>query len=575
MLIAIIENKDKTYEYLYEVNNKLISYHIDKHGFSNSNLDYLNSVFLQLKYNLNCKFLTNFREYKVYYDKEMDLKHFLLNGKENYEMLFRYNGLDAFLYHEKNKKINMTKKFIGFGMSIIIALSGLQFLESKNFNIKTDPDIYITHSISDVIGLYSKEPINYLDAIDSIKSSNFPDEVKDIISNESFLKLVFSYYKGSALEYTARLKFENLSLKPFEEGQYFENRQEVNGYYSPLNVNVIYSKNTSEFYNQVIVHEFIHLLQAENYKYLYLVEASAELITSELLNISPTTYLPAIENLKLLINIIGPEPVYELIFAGDDTNLSNILKNNLSIQDYIKLTQYLKKDGFTINSELDFQIEIQQILYKLYEKMYDKNIEEDKDILCNLTDLTLDIGLVNDERRFFIFDKEDEEISVICDKPEILANKGIIDKKVRYRKIDKLNSNDIKDYNDIELIENYNNEEYIQGKVFLNGNKGFYMHLENPIKKDEYKVQNFINLPSKKYSIKDAISKGYVSAYKVYYSNIKTDDINEECYYYVPKDDKTNFEDSCWNFKVNGVKNRFSNQYDNLLERINEVSYYK
>ena len=109
----------------------------------------------------------------------------------------------------------------------------------------------------------------------------------------------------------------------------------------------------------------------------------------------------------------------------------------------------------------------------------------------------------------------------------------------------------------------------------MDGNKGFYMHLENPIKKDEYKVQNFINLPSKKYSIKDAINKGYVSAYKVYYSNIKTDDINEECYYYVPKDDKTNFSESCWKFKVNGVKNRFSNQYDNLLERINEVSYYK
>ena len=47
MLIAIIENKDKTYEYLYEVNNKLISYHIDKHGFSNSNLDYLNNYLVK------------------------------------------------------------------------------------------------------------------------------------------------------------------------------------------------------------------------------------------------------------------------------------------------------------------------------------------------------------------------------------------------------------------------------------------------------------------------------------------------------------------------------------------------
>ena len=575
MLISIIENKDKSYEYLYKINNELITFHIDKFGFSNSNIDNLNSVFKKFKYNSNCNYLTKFKEYEVYYDKEIDLKHFLLDGKEDYEMLFKYNGMDAFLYDKKIKKMDMCKKFIGLGMSIIITLSGIQFLESKNFNIKTDPNVYIAHSISDVMGLYSNEPINYLYALDSIKSSNLPDDVKSIISNESFLKLVFSYYRGSALEYTARLKFENLSLQPFEEGQYYENNKEVNGYYSPLNSNVIYSKNTDESYTQVIVHEFIHLLQAENYKYTYLVEASAELITSELLNKSPSTYLPAVQNLKLLINIIGPEPVYELIFSGDDTTLINILKNNLSIRDYTMLTQYLKKDGFAINSEMDFQVEIQQILYKLYEKIYGKNIKGDRNILCCMTDLNLDMGFVKDERRFFILDKENEKVSIICDDPEKLVNNGIINKKVIYKKLENLNSNDIKDYNNVELKENYNNEEYIQGKVFFDGNKGFYMHLENPIKKDEYKFENFINLPSKKYSIEDAISKGYVSVYKVYYSNIKTDDINEESYYYVPLDTETNFEEPYWNFKVDGVKDRFSSQYNNLIERINENSYYK
>lgn len=578
MLIAIIENKDKTYEYLYKINNELIPYHVDKIGFSNSNVDYLNDLFLRFKYNSNCKYLTYFKEYEVYYDKEMDLKHFLLNGKEDYEMLFKYNGIDAFLYVEKEKKINMIKKFACFGMCLTIALSGIQFLESINFNIKTDPGVYMAHSISDVMGLYSDEPINYLDAIDAIKSSNLPNDVKSVISDESFLKLVFSYYKGSALEYTARLKFENLSLEPFEEGHRFENNETVNGYYSPLNSNVLRSRSADELYIQVIVHEFIHLLQAENYKYTYLVEASAELIASELLNMTPSTYLPAVENLKLLINIIGPEPIYELIFAGDDTNLINILKNNLSIQDYTKITQYLKKDGFAINNEMDFQLEIQQTLYKLYEKLYGKNINEDKNILCGITDLKQDIGYVKDERRFFIFDKTEEEISVICDEPENLSKLGIIEKKVHYKKLTKLENStldEIINSNNIELKENYNDEEYIQGKIFFDWNKGFYIHLENPIKKDEYKAESFINLPSKRYNIEDAINEGYITAYKVYYSNIKTDDIKEECYYYVPKDDKTTLKDSCWIFKVNGVKERFSDQYNNIIERISEESYHK
>lgn len=578
MLISIIENKDKSYEYLYKINNELITFHIDKSGFSNSNIDYLNSVFKKFKYNSNCNYLTKFNEYEVYYDKEMDLKHFLLNGKEDYEMLFKYNGIDALLYAQKLKKQDIIKKFVGIGMSITIALSGIQFLESKNFNIKTDPDIYMVHSISDVVGLYSDEPINYLDAIDSIKSSNLPDDIKDVISNESFLKLVFSYYKESALEYTARLKFENLSLQPFEEGDSFENNLNVHGYYSPLNSNVLHSRNTDELYNQVIVHEFVHLLQAENYKYMYLVEASAELIASELLNTSPKTYFPAINNLKLLINIIGPEPIYELIFAGNDDNLNNILKNNLSIQDYTRITKYLKEDGFAINNEMDFQKEIQQILYKLYEKLYGKNIYEDRNIFCDITDLNEDIGYVKDERRFFILDRKEEKVSVICEEPEELAKHGMIDKKVRYKKLEKLenpNLNDINYSNDIELKENYNNEEYIYGKIFFDGNKGLYIHLENPIKKDEYKTEDFINLPSKRYNIQDAISKGYVTAYKVYYSNTRTDDIKEESYYYVPKDDETIFEDSYWIFKVKGIKERFSSQYNKILERINEDSYYK
>lgn len=579
MLIAIIENKDKTYEYLYKINNELISYHIDKSGFSNSNLNYLNDLFLKFKYNSNCKYLSNFKEYEVYYDREMNLKHFLLNGKEDYEMFFKHNGIDALLYSEKEKKINMIKKFIGLGLCITITLSGIQFLESKNFNIKTDPGIYLSHSILDVMGLYSDEPMNYLEAIDWINSSNFPDSVKSVVSNEEFLKLVFSYYKGSALEYTARLKFENLNLELFEGKDRIESVETVNGYYSPFNSNILRSRSRDELYIQVIVHEFIHLLQAESYyKYLYLTEASAELIASELLNESPMAYLPAVNNLKLLINIIGPEPIYELIFAGDDTNLINILKNNLSIQDYIRLTHYFKKDGFAISNEMDFQIEIQQILYKLYEKIYDKNINEDRNILCGITDSNLDIGYVRDERHFLIFNNVEEKVSVICDEPEALVKQGIIERKVRYKKLDEIKSpnfDDIKNSSDIELKENYNDEEYIRGKIFFDGGKGFYIHLENPIKKDDYKTESFINLPSERYNIEDAISKGYITAYKVYYSDIKTDDIKEECYYYVPKDDKTTLKDSCWIFKVDGVKERFSDQYNNIIERISEESYHK
>ena len=41
MLIGIIKNIDKTYEYLYKINNELISFHVDNNGFSKSNKSYI------------------------------------------------------------------------------------------------------------------------------------------------------------------------------------------------------------------------------------------------------------------------------------------------------------------------------------------------------------------------------------------------------------------------------------------------------------------------------------------------------------------------------------------------------
>ena len=44
MLVAIIKNADRTYEYLYEIQNELISFHVDKNGFSLSDNSYINKL---------------------------------------------------------------------------------------------------------------------------------------------------------------------------------------------------------------------------------------------------------------------------------------------------------------------------------------------------------------------------------------------------------------------------------------------------------------------------------------------------------------------------------------------------
>ena len=61
MLVAIIKNIDRTYEYLYEIQGKLISFHIDKDGFSLSNDPYINTIISKFKYNSSCEYLTDFK----------------------------------------------------------------------------------------------------------------------------------------------------------------------------------------------------------------------------------------------------------------------------------------------------------------------------------------------------------------------------------------------------------------------------------------------------------------------------------------------------------------------------------
>lgn len=360
MLVAIIKNIDRTYEYLYEIQGKLISFHIDKDGFSLSNDPYINTIISKFKYNSSCEYLTDFKNYKVYYDSLTGFKHFISNGVENYEMFFKFNGIDARCYKDGQKRDIYSKLFAILGVSVILTYAGFTSLVGLKYDTNIYYATHTSHNITELTEMYKNEKLDYKDAINSINSSNLPDGVKAVISDESFLKLIFSYYENSPLEYTSSLKFNDLKLERFKE----DNRQDENtkGYYDSFTPNVLYSKEGQSKDEEIptLIHEFIHLLQAEGNSYYYLNEAVAELMTSELLESSPVTYFDAIENLKLLINIIGPEPIYELSFGGDDTSLNNILKSNLTNKEVITLKYYLQKDAVDINNNSDIHIEIKK-----------------------------------------------------------------------------------------------------------------------------------------------------------------------------------------------------------------------
>lgn len=580
MLVAIIKNADRTYEYLYEIQNELISFHVDKNGFSLSDNSYMNKLISKFNYNSSCEYLTNFKQYKVYYDPSTNFKHFINNKTEDYEMFFRFNGMNACYYKDGKKHDIYSKLFAILGASVILTYAGLISFVGLKFDTNVYYATHTSHSITGLVGMYENKKLDYKDAIDSINSSNLPDDVKVIISNESFLKLIFSYYEGSPLEYTSSLKFNDLRIQNFKEDS--EENKERNGYYDSFTPNVLYSKEgqSKNSETSTVIHEFIHLLQAEGNSYYYLDEAVAELMTAELLDSSPVTYFGAIDNLKLLINIIGPEPIYELSFGGDDTSLNNILKSNLSSKEIITLKYYLQKNGEEINNNEEIHSEIKKILYKLYKNIYGKDIEEDQNIMCVLNDNLSKNASISDKRHFLIPDemKEEEYIMLVGEDEDILAQKGFLSKKTCYKEFLKIDSNYYnknKGTDDIELIENLNENGEIIGKIMNDGHKTYYKLLRSPIPTDQYEFFSFRTLPSQTISIPDAIDSGYISAYKVSYSLEKKNSNYYEYVYYVPNGTNIELEKNMCKFKVNGIKTRFCDQYNDLMRRMNDESYHK
>ena len=191
MLIGIIKNTDKTYEYLYKINDELISFHVDNNGFSKSNRSYIDFLISKFKYNEDCEYVSKFKEYDVYYDPNTKLKHFLLNKEEDYDMLFRLNGMDARYYKDKRSLGTWDKILITLGITAVFTYGGLLFLLGSNYDMNVKESVYSSYSISTTNHMYDYEPINYEDAIDYINLSDINSEVKFVITDEDFLKLIF------------------------------------------------------------------------------------------------------------------------------------------------------------------------------------------------------------------------------------------------------------------------------------------------------------------------------------------------------------------------------------------------
>ena len=266
---------------------------------------------------------------------------------------------------KRKRQVELQKKFICTALALIVTSeSYLPFIEKKIIS----KDSYATYMTNKL-----KNQIKH--------SSKLNDDEKDILLNDELLHDVCLSYYDTYMEIEIPKRFKNLDIKTFSdsdlENEYLENST---GYYtlgSPGTLHVRdYEEDKSNPYEflKVISHEYAHLLQSPS-KYVYIKESAAEIMSSEYYNIDISGYNNECIVLKILMEIIGSEPIWEATIIGNDSKLEKSIKELLTEEDANKLLDLFKKtpSEFKDGEEEAANSEIYKYLRQMY---YNKNNSE-------------------------------------------------------------------------------------------------------------------------------------------------------------------------------------------------------
>ncbi|MBR5369855.1 MAG: hypothetical protein IK137_00965 [Bacilli bacterium] len=401
MLIGIIKN---------ETTNSNYYIHIDKQDNYNrvsiieTTKNYIRSLseieaisILRKILSSKLTYKEKYNDYDVYLD-EANNKRYFKDGKENYFMFLENNGVSALKYSNKKNKLNLHAKAykiitMGIGFTIIFSSTALiPFADDTKFFKGTE---YLLSSVVE---------LTPLEATNLIKNSLYlSKEEKNHLANKDYFEFVLSHTDSADREYYLRNALNNLQIKHYNP----EHLPGTNGYYNPLDINAINVCNTIEkntpYYIDTYTHEFIHLTQTQS-DYLYIMEATAEMLEYEFYNQPCDGYPELIRRTKVLMEIIGPEPVISCIFSGDTKHFENTIRMYLDDNDANRLLELFKTSASnlyetpeamqTINKEID------ELLAKMYYNKTGNDINTDLMMRC--------IFINNTDKRMYFNTKLDE-----------------------------------------------------------------------------------------------------------------------------------------------------------------------
>ena len=484
-----------------------------------------NEIIINLiKYIITChkpKYLYQ-DEFEVYLDEETNFKHFYKNGKEDYLKFFYENGQSAILLNSKsNEDKYSTKSFIIKGVQICITfLSAITFISSVSaiYKIQTTTKINAQTEITNNIE-YSipEEKIDTNFFKDFINNSpNLSKQEKQLLVNNDLFDDLSETLMTNDRIFSLEVKMTNLDIIYGQEGKPADG---VLGWYNPMISNQIHVIDEKD--NQTTIHEFIHLLQDDN-QYQYIREACATLISNEYYNSNQTAYNDAIIRTQFLMEIIGPDIIWDLNFSGSTREFEIAIKSLLPEKDAEELLELFTSSIGMLSQSKNYEINQKIDNYLL--QMYKSLAPENRETLEFLTDISstnhlsskgylLNRNYFNEKNKENAINPFEYKFSIPLD---IALNQNMIDISYTLTQKNYINPNDPSQISNDDIIH----EEYI----ILNKNISELMF-------DENGNQYFINYNTgEQYTVAEAQSLGLIETkyyqYKFFY-NIQYDEIKK------------------------------------------------
>lgn len=327
--------------------------------------DLLNSIFKQ-----KMEYQESVNGYDIYVDNNK-YKRFFKGNNEDSSLFFYNNGVDVTGYKGEKSIKSILKAF-----SFILA-GGIATLYTTAHGLHTMQNF---DKLTEQGYVYTEEPKNnYYSEVDlnQIKKYIYDSEYltqkeKDILYNEDLLNLALKYSDESRKIYELNNRFEKIYIRSYSG----EGMEEFSGFYTCENyVNILDLFNRHQkVYYEILQHEYIHLLQ--NLTYIYIMEGGCGILNQEFYNTETLDYENNAKRLKVLMEIIGPDPILQCMFNSTSTMLEDTIYKYLGEEKSVEFLTIMAASDWRKDEEVHKKID--SFLAEIYYNKYHKSINDDE-----------------------------------------------------------------------------------------------------------------------------------------------------------------------------------------------------